>query len=134
MRFLRFKALKAAYLLGAALLLLSAVSATATEAARPVTWAEVESWLVQDAARFGVSAEWLLAVAVCESARDPYAYGAAGEIGPAQMHPRGIWWGLPESKQVRLDYSRASIRLQVQAMARAFALGYASHWTCTRLV
>jgi len=127
--------LRAAYLLVAALLLVGAISATATEAARPVTWAEVESWLVQDAARFGVSADWLLAVAICESARDPYAYGAAGEIGPAQFLPvSGIWHSLPESQLVPLDYSRRSLRLQVQAMARAFSLGYSAHWSCTRLV
>ncbi|MGD9895372.1 MAG: hypothetical protein AB7R89_16140 [Dehalococcoidia bacterium] len=113
-----------------------AVSATATEAARPVSWAEVVAWTEHDAARFGVSADWLLAIAVCESSRNPYAVGwAASEVGPYQFNPgRGIWWSLPESRQVALDYTRASIRLQVQAAARAFSLGYASHWSCNRLI
>ncbi|MGD9892298.1 MAG: hypothetical protein AB7R89_28650 [Dehalococcoidia bacterium] len=133
MRFTRLVALKLGWLFVAALLLCGIVSATATEAARPVQWSEVVAWTEHDAARFGVSADWLLAVLWCESTGNAYAYGAAGEIGPAQMHPRGIWYSLPESRQVALDYSRASLRLQVQAMARAFSYGWQRHWTCARM-
>lgn len=129
MRFLRW----IAWILGA-LVLCCLINATSTpaQADAPVSWAEVEQWTRADAARFGVSADWLLRVAVCESSRDVLAVGAAGEIGPAQFHPRGIWWDLPESRLVPLDFSRTSLRMQIQAFARAFSLGLWFYWSCAR--
>jgi hypothetical protein len=124
-----FKALTLAAALGAAVVLGGDRAAVSADV---VTWEHVEAWVWEDAAYYGVSGWWLVTVARCEGSGNPYAVGRAGEIGPAQFHPAGIWWALPQSRLVPLDFSAASLRLQVQAMAYAFAAGYWRHWSCAR--
>ena len=98
-----------------------------------VTWNDVVIWTRQDAATFGVDPEFMLRIAWCESFGNPYAVGwYAGEVGPYQFNPQypSVWYELPESRQVPLNYSKVSIRMQVQAAARAFSLGLQGHWSC----
>lgn len=101
----------------------------ATSAA--VTWNDVIAWAYADAAEAGISGAWIERVLWCESRGNPYAHGRLGEVGPGQFLPvGGIWWDLPESRMVPLDYSWWSLRLQVQAMVGAFARGLSWHWSC----
>lgn len=105
-----------------------------SESNAAVTWDDVISWLHEDAATYGATSYvyWLESVLWCESTGDPYAYGSHGEIGPAQFLTtyHGIWWSLPESHIVPLDYSYSSLRVQVQAFVHAFSRGLSRYWSC----
>ncbi len=74
---------------------------------------------------------WLLeALATCESRLDPYAVGAAGELGLLQLHPRGL---LPAFYRMGFD-DPWSVYQQADFAAWAIANGYARHWSCWRVV
>lgn len=117
-------------LAGVLMLALAICVDKATQAANTAAWADVEAWIVADASEYGVSAAWLLSVAWCEARGNPYAVGAAGEVGPFQFHHQGIWWSLPASRMVPLDYTWESLRMQVRAAVRAFSRGLSWHWSC----
>lgn len=95
--------------------------------ANSATWNDVEAWIVQDAQDYGVSAYWLLSVAWCEARGNPYAIGRAGEVGPFQFHPRGLWWDTPAG---RAGVSPWDIRMNVRMAAWAFSRGLWTHWSC----
>jgi soluble lytic murein transglycosylase-like protein len=95
--------------------------------ANTATWNDVETWIAEDAVSYGVSASWLLSVAWCESRGNPYAVGRAGEVGPFQFHPHGVWWDTPAGLR---GISPWDIRANVQMAAWAFSRGLSSHWSC----
>lgn len=77
---------------------------------------------------YGVSEAWLLSTAACEApGLNPYAVGRQGELGLAQLHPRG---------ELRRFYSQGYSDPfdpfeAMDFMARRFAAGGASAWTCS---
>ena len=94
------------------------------------TRADVINWVYEYAAYYGVSAQVLLAVGQCESGLQPYPRrGLAGEVGPFQFHPRGVWWNTPYAWW---GYSMHDPETNVAAAAWAFSRGYGSHWSCYR--
>ncbi len=96
-----------------------------------VTWEQVEYWIWLDAQAYGVPGWWLINVARCEGAGNPYAVGRLGEYGPFQFHPTGIWWSTPLGLQGVGPY-QASIRDQISMAAWAFSKGLSYHWACAR--
>ncbi len=86
----------------------------------------VETVIRDRAAYWGVSGNYLVNVAWCESRLDPGALGRAGEIGVYQLHPYGL---LP------LFYERGydnpwSAWQNVDFAVWAFSRGLGSHWSC----
>ena len=78
---------------------------------------------------YGVRADDMLRLAMCESRQQPYPRdGAAGEVGPFQLHPRGLWLSTPW-RGLGFQAFR-NPELNVRAAAWAVANGYASHWSC----
>jgi hypothetical protein len=119
----------AVLLLGLGALRASGEAGAAARAAEPVSWAQVEAWVWEDAATYGVSGRWLLWVAGCETgfSGNPYLVGRLGEVGPFQWHPRGLWWSTPAG---RAGVSPWDIRENVRMASWAFANGLSRHWTC----
>jgi hypothetical protein len=81
-------------------------------------------------AEIGVSWTWLYSAVRCETAGsfDPYSVGRQGELGPAQLHPRGelqrfYAWGYLDP---------FSPYQSIRFMAQRFAMGGASAWSCAR--
>ena len=74
------------------------------------------------AATYGVSYWTLMSVAACESNFDPATTGWAGEVGIFQWIPSTWEWIGQGDRYNTYD--------QIWATARAFANGYAGHWTC----
>ncbi len=91
------------------------------------TWPQVLAWIEHYAGLEGVPAGYLVAVAECEAAGDPYAVGAQGEAGPFQWHPRGLWLETPAGRE---GLSPWDLRLNVAMAVWAFARGYGHHWSC----
>ena len=92
--------------------------------------ARAEEWIIQiiyDAAgRYGVSGEWILNTADCESGLDPWAYNAVtGDCGVFQFSPAtwAEWGGDPA---VIWD-----VWSQAEMAAWAFSVGMHSHWCCS---
>lgn len=83
----------------------------------------------EDANYYGVSylAPWMERILWCEGRGNPYAVGYAGEIGPAQFHPYGVWSSIPIFTSWWDVYD---IRLNVRGFVWAVAHGLVSHWTC----
>ena len=106
-----------------ALLLLGATPARADS--------DVTRVIYEEAARAGISGDWLYAVAYCESTLNPQAVGKAGERGVMQWHPRGLWWDTPAGRAGQ-PIPVGDIRLDIAMGAWAFAHGLSSHWTCAR--
>jgi hypothetical protein len=82
----------------------------------------------QRAAQYGVSGAWLERTIWCESRFNPRAVGAAGELGAAQLHPRGLlprFFALGYTDPMNFDQA-------VTFTARMFSQGQSSHWTCAR--
>ena len=81
------------------------------------------------AALYNVDAGDLLRLAMCESRQLPYPPdGLQGEVGPFQLHPRGVVKGTPWAA-----YSTQALRdpeLNTQVAAWAVSRGYGSHWSC----
>jgi hypothetical protein len=92
--------------------------------------ANAQDWIVTviyDAAgRWGVSGDWLLNTAVCESGLDPWAYNpSTGDCGVFQFNP-ATWaeWGA-DPTLIWDVWSQADIA------AWAFSAGLHSHWCCS---
>ena len=92
--------------------------------------ADGQEWIIStiyDAAgRHGVSADWLLNTAVCESQLDPWAYNElTGDIGLFQFKP-STWaeWGADPS-------AIWDVWSQADMAAWAFSVGLDSHWCCS---
>lgn len=115
-----------AALLAVAVLVVGTASDRPTDA-NAATWSDVEAYARADAAYYGISAQWLLRVLWCESRGDVWAVGAQGEVGPAQWHPRGLWWATPAGRNGESPWD---IRRNVEMMAWAFSRGLSFHWSC----
>jgi uncharacterized protein YraI len=85
----------------------------------------ITSIIYDAAARYGVSGDWLLAVAQCESNLVPGAYGAAGEVGIFQFMP-STYYGYGGQGDIWNPYNQADLA------ASMFAQGLSYHWTCAR--
>lgn len=106
---------------------LTMASALFAASLAPAHAQSVEDVIYERAEAHGVSGDYLAAVAWCESTYDPYAVGAAGELGLFQLHPYGLlpsFYGLgytdPWDVWEQADYA-----------AWAFSVGLASHWSCS---
>ena len=88
--------------------------------------ARAQDWVIQEiyaaGARYGVSGDWLLRVAICESELNPAAVGRNGEIGLFQFMP-STWyaWGGGDIW---------SVWEQADLAAWAFSAGLSHHWVC----
>lgn len=89
--------------------------------------------IIRDAAdAHGISGDWLVSVARCESTFNPRAIGRLGELGLFQLRAGGLLDQGPSSFYA-LGYSDPFNAWQAaEYAARAFALGLSSHWTCAR--
>ncbi len=92
--------------------------------------ANAQDWIVSiiyDAAgRYGVSGDWLLNTAVCESGLDPWAFNEmTGDSGVFQFKPStwAEWGGDPA---VIWD-----VWSQADMAAWAFSVGLHTHWCCS---
>lgn len=79
-------------------------------------------------AEIGVSQAWLFRTVRCETGWtfNPYARGRQGELGAAQLHPRGellrfYAWGYDDP---------FSPYQSIRFMAQRFAMGGAGAWSC----
>lgn len=112
-----------------ALLCVALLLTTRTADARPPTTHDTATMIYHYAAVYGVEAGDLLRLAQCESRLQPYPRdGSAGEVGPFQFHPRGLWRSTPWAA-----YGFNALRdpeLNVRAAAWAIANGYGPHWSC----
>lgn len=102
-----------------------------TTSAQAVTWDDVISWMHHDAREYGIAylIPWMDNVLWCEGRGNPYAVGGAGEIGPAQFHPAGVWSDVPRWI-FRSWWDVYDIRRNVLGFVWAFANGLSFHWTC----
>jgi hypothetical protein len=89
-----------------------------------------QNWIVQiiyDAAgRYGVSGDWLLSTATCESQLDPWAYNeVTGDSGLFQFRP-ATWveWGADPA-------TIWDVWSQADMAAWAFSVGLHTHWCCS---
>lgn len=76
----------------------------------------------------GVSRAWLTRVVSCETGGtfNPYSVGRQGELGPTQLHPRGL---LP--KFFSWGYTDPFSPYQsVRFLAQEFSYGRAGAWSC----
>jgi hypothetical protein len=96
----------------------------------PAREAHGQEWIIStiyDAAgRHGVSGEWLLNTAVCESQLDPWAYNEmTGDTGLFQFKPT-TWaeWGADPS-------AIWDVWSQADVAAWAFSVGLHTHWCCS---
>jgi hypothetical protein len=87
--------------------------------------------IYEEAARYGVSGDWLYWVASCETGGtfNQSLVGRQGEIGIFQWHPRGLWSSVPVFQSWADVYD---LRLNVRAAAWAFSRGLSFHWSCAR--
>ena len=96
----------------------------------PAREAYGQEWIIStiyDAAgRHGVSGDWLLNTAACESQFDPWAYNEmTGDIGLFQFKP-STWaeWGADPS-------AIWDVWSQADMAAWAFSMGLHTHWCCS---
>ena len=102
----------------------------------PVAHAQARDWNSDDvfaaldevSAETGVSYAWLYRTVRCETGYtwNPYARGRQGELGPAQLHPRGellrfYAWGYDDP---------FSPYQSIRFMAQRFAAGGWRAWSC----
>jgi hypothetical protein len=89
-----------------------------------------QEWIIQTiynaASRHGVSGDWLMNTAACESGLDPWAYNAmTGDSGIFQFKPStwAEWGGDPAAIW--------DVWSQADMAAWAFSVGLHSHWCCS---
>ncbi|MGH2616884.1 MAG: hypothetical protein ACRDJC_16750 [Thermomicrobiales bacterium] len=89
-----------------------------------------QDWIIgiiyEAAGRHGVSGDWLLNTAVCESGLDPWAYNPmTGDCGVFQFKPEtwAEWGGSPSALW--------DVWSQADMAAWAFSVGLHSHWCCS---
>lgn len=90
---------------------------------------DVSAAIEQASQEIGVSAAYLTAVVSCETGGtfDPYSVGHQGELGAAQLHPRGLLrtflaWGYSD------PYSPYQA---VWFLAQEISFGRAHAWSCS---
>ena len=92
--------------------------------------AEIERIIRAAALEFGVDAEDLVRVALCESQLDLLAIGPVGELGVLQFQPRTF-----RANARRLGYTVADIldvRAQARVTAEMWSRGQQWQWTCAK--
>ena len=107
------------------------VDGAAAASAQPTSGrAEIERIIRAAALEFGVDAEALVRVALCESQLDLLAIGPVGELGVLQFQPRTF-----RANARRLGYTLADIldvRAQARVAAEMFSRGQSWQWSCAR--
>lgn len=98
----------------------SAATAIATPAATAYESGSVSGAIAQAAAEFGLSADYLIGVADCESGLDPHAYNAAGYYGLFQFD-QTTWSAYGYG-------SIYDVMAQARTAARLLAAGESSRW------
>lgn len=112
----------------------AALSLALVMSAQPVSAQEwtVPAIIAHQAQYYGVSEAKMASLILCESENNPYAVGKAGELGLAQLHPRGLLpyfyrvgytdpydsWEATDfvARSMRGDFLRDGVRM--------------SHWSC----
>jgi len=93
--------------------------------------ASVTQIIYEEAARYGVSGDWLYRVASCETGGtfDHSRVGRDGEIGIYQFlpGPYGVWSEIPI---FRTWWDVYDLRLNIRGAAWAFAHGLSGRWSC----
>ena len=91
---------------------------------------KAEEWIIstiyEAAGRYGVSGDWLLNTAICESGLDPWAYNEmTGDTGLFQFKPTA-WaeWGADPA-------AIWDVWSQADMAAWAFSAGLHTHWCCS---
>lgn len=117
-------------------LLLALIACSVVLGSAGPVWAEEARWSTWDtlnaieqySAEFDVSYAWLYATVGCETGWtfNPYSVGRQGELGAAQLHPRGELrrfraWGYDDP---------FSPYQSVRFMAQRFTMGGARAWSC----
>lgn len=114
-------------LMVALLVVASAVSPRSAAAADGYTADDVAIAIEQYSAEFEISEAWLYRIVRCEDPTfDPYAVGRQGELGPAQLHPRG---------ELRRFYAYGysdpfDPYHAIRFLAQRLAMGGARAWSC----
>jgi hypothetical protein len=81
---------------------------------------------------YGVDPGDMLRLAMCESGQQPYGRdGSAGEVGPMQWSPAGLWRSTPDA-HLGFQSFRDPER-NVRMTAWAIAHHYENHWSCWRV-
>jgi hypothetical protein len=100
-----------------------------SHAQEPYTADDTLNAIDEASADIGVSYSWLYATVRCETGGtfNPYSVGRQGELGAAQLHPRGELlrfeaWGYLDP---------FSPYQAIRFMAQRFAMGGARAWTCS---
>lgn len=109
----------------------AAVDGGAAASAEPTSGrAEIERIIRAAALEFGVDADALVRVALCESQLDLLAIGPVGELGVLQFQPKTF-----RANARRLGYTLADIldvRAQARVAAEMFSRGQSWQWSCAR--
>ena len=96
------------------------------------TPASAAEWIVEEiyaaGERHGVSGDWLLEVARCESNLDPNA--VSHKLNQNGMHDLGLFQFNPNTWEAWGGGDIWNVYEQSDMAARAFARGDACHWTC----
>lgn len=113
-----------------ALLVIVAMTTSARAQEAPAVFTPADTLQAIDEASLdsGVPAAWLKRVIGCETgfSFNPYAVGRQGELGAAQLHPRGL---LPLFYAVGYT-DPFDPRQAAHFMADQFLLGRSYHWSC----
>lgn len=102
------------------------------ESASLLTRQDVADMIYEVAPLYGVSPEWMITIAQCESNLEPYAIGARGEIGPMQFLPHGGIWSETPFGVLGIAPDHVSVHVQIEMGAWLLSRGYAYHWACAR--
>jgi hypothetical protein len=111
-----------------AVLTLALMVARPTHADEGYTADDTVAAIDEASAEIGVSRAWLYRTVDCETTGlDPYSIGRQGELGAAQLHPRGL---LP--KFYAVGYLDPFSPYQaIRFMAQEFKAGRSGAWTCS---
>ena len=93
----------------------------------PQTGNVVTDAIATAAARWGVSYDWLLRVATCESGLNPGAYNPSGASGLFQFMPSTYWYfagRIGETRSYWDPYGASNVA------AYMFSIGQSYQWTC----
>ena len=116
------------YLIAGVVILGAAVCIERVEASSPT---EVTALIYEAAAYYGVSGDYLYAVALCETGNTLRSdlVGAAGERGVYQWHAAGQWWNTPYGR-AGYPIPIGNLRADIYMAAWSFANGYGDAWSC----
>jgi Soluble lytic murein transglycosylase and related regulatory proteins (some contain LysM/invasin domains) len=108
-------------------LLRIAVASLALAAAPAADRSDGQPIIEERAIAHGISPSWMVSIVGCESRWNQYAVGRQGELGPAQLHPRGELQGFyARGYTDPYDWWQAGDYLAVR-----LAEGGARAWVCS---